>query len=648
MIEFFLHAARTCVLKRLVPWLIFAATAPALASHQANELQVDDAPKINLKGHLTVYRDPTGHRTIEDIADPTKDLFNPIQGSLSEGFTTDTVWVGFTLASALPESTMVKWLEVSQPLLFNATLYRKNADGRYVEVEGILNQAITPNQHKYRKSIFEIRLDNRLEQTFYLRMQSPSSISTELIIWEPGRFVAYSTAHRFFWGSAYGAYVLVIIFYTAFSIWTRERIHLLYASYIMVLCMASFYSGAWPLQFFPDGDVDWFFRMLGFWISLSPPLAMVFSFAYLNLQGKWLVYSRAITGVATISSICSVVLILSGRYVFAMPFLQVVAMTVISLSCAIAMIHSAKGNSNARMFLFAFSFFYLGASIRLLKNIGLLEPSFLTENGYQIGTFIHMLVMSGAIFSLYTRMRKDKLRAEYRLQDEINLRNQQADFMAMVSHEFRTPLTIISASAENLLNAPNMNANDKARVDKIIRANHRMAGLMQDYLNHERLLTQATSLSFKPIELGSTLQRAIQNFSETAQEPELILSIEPLMVMADKEMIEMVVYNLLSNAIRYAPGYQPVVHCRKHAHWAEFSVFNEGEGIPEQDLPHIFKKFFRGKNSSGTAGSGLGLYLIRSIIEKHNGHVFARNLSKGGCEFVVRLPLTDRRQTSIQ
>lgn len=625
-------------LKTIAAWLLVLISTTTWASHASNELHVDDTPKTTLSGHLNVYRDRSGRMSIEEVANAPSDLFKSIKGGLSEGFTSDAVWVGFTLVNRMQGEPVVKWLEVSQPLLFNASLYRQGLDGHFVEVNGIRNQALPQDKHQHRKSIFELELLNDQPQSFYLRIQSPSSISTELILWEPGEFVSFSAKHRFLWGAAYGAYVLVIIFYAAFAYWTRERIHLIYAVYITVQCMASFYSGAWIFQFYPDANQAWFFRILGLWLSLTPPLAMMFSFMYLDLKEKWLTFSRGVTGIATITAMISIVLVLSGHYVVAMPFLQIVTMTVILLSCLVALIHSAIGNANARMFLFAFSFFYIGASVRLLKNLGVIDPSFLTENGYQIGTFIHVLVMSGTIFSLYSNMRKDKLRAEYKLQDEINLRNQQADFMAMVSHEFRTPLTIIAASSENLLNESSLNTDCRARVQKIIRANHRLTGLMQDYLNHERLLNQASALSIKPMELNATLQQAISHFSDTAQEPIFRPCTRPVLVMADKEMIEMVAYNLLSNAIRYAPGHSPIVQVQENDQWAEFTVFNEGDGIPQQDLAHIFKKFFRGANASGTTGSGLGLYLIKSIVEKHNGQVLARNLTTGGCEFVVRLP----------
>jgi len=112
---------------------------------------------------------------------------------------------------------------------------------------------------------------------------------------------------------------------------------------------------------------------------------------------------------------------------------------------------------------------------------------------------------------------------------------------------------------------------------------------MQDYLNHERLLSQTSSLSIKPIGLNATLQHAVLHFRDTAHEPTFIPSPHPIMVMADKEMIDMVAYNLLSNAIRYAPGCKPIVRCQLNGVWGEISVFNEGTGIPTQDLPHIFK-----------------------------------------------------------
>ena len=626
---------KTCL---LLVWVMCCASA--WASHQSNTLQIDlQEAKINLKGHLAVYRDRIGTRTIEEVADPQKDLFKPIQSGLSEGFTSDAVWVGFTLSNESKGTPAIRWLELTQPLLFNAQLFKKTDDGLYAEIPGLLNKALPRGQHNYQRSIFEIRLDDDRPQSFYLRLVSPSSISTEFILWAPGEFVAYSTVHRFLSGSIYGAYMIMIIFYMAFAFWTRQRIHLLYAVYITTLGMASFYSGAWPMQFFPQLEQGDFFKMLGFWICMNPPLVMLFSFSYLNLRGGWLRFSQLVIGVAAVTAGFSIWLVMTDRYVLAMPMLQTMAMSVISLACLTALIHSAKGNKNARILLFSFGFFYVGATLRLLKNIGVLEPSFWTENGYQIGTFIHMLIMSGTVFSLYSKMRREKQQAEYRLQAEIHLRQEQSDFMAMVSHEFRTPMAIIDATTTNLLNDATLPAESQKRVEKIVRANTRLTGLMQDYLNHERLMSEATSLEPEVIDLNTTVQEAVSQFSESIPRPQYVAPAAPILVMADKKMVEMIVYNLLSNALRYAPGCQPVVHCETLGFWGQFRVFNEGEGIPEADLPYIFQKFFRGKNASGTTGSGLGLYLIRTIVEKLNGQVFATNLSTGGCEFIVRLPL---------
>jgi len=273
------------------------------ASYEADSLLLDSRPKINLSGHLSVYRDSTGLVSIKDIVNPSSNLFKPINGSLSEGFTSDTVWVQFTLVGPRAEAPSIRWLELSQPLLFNASLFQKNADGQYTEVQGVLNQTLAQSEPGHRKTVFEIRIDNANPQSFYLRLNAPSSISSELILWKPDQFATYNSIQLFLWGAIYGAYAIMILFYSGFYFWTRDRIHMLYAVYITVQCMSSFYSGTWPLLFVPDLSSDVFFRTLGVALCLTLPIAMIFSFLYLNLKGKWRIFSNGVIGIATVSSI---------------------------------------------------------------------------------------------------------------------------------------------------------------------------------------------------------------------------------------------------------------------------------------------------------------------------------------------------------
>lgn len=606
--------------------------------------RVDDTTQIDLSGHLSVYRDTTGHASIEKIAESSADLFKPIKGSLSEGFTSDVVWVTFTLIKKEELQPITRWLELKEPLLFNSVLYEKKDQGKYVKVPGLLNQRIKENRKEYKKSIFEIELIDNQPKTFYLRINSQSSISSRLILWDPGQFVAINTAYRFFWGSAYGAYLIVIVLYFGFWLWSRDSTHLKYSAYILILLLASFYTDAWPQQFFPDLSSVWFFRILGILICLTLPAAMIFSFSFLKFQDKWQFYSRIIILFTFVFSSIAICLVLTDNFRIAMPLIQTCAVTAIALTWIAAFKNSKNNSRMAKLFLISFGFFYVGILLRVLRNFGIIPSNDFSENSYQIGIFIHMLIMSGAIYSIYTDMREVARESAIKLNTEIKLRKEQNEFITLLSHEFRTPLSIISSSAENILRSSNLNQEIRYRVEKIFKANHRMSEMMKSHLVNERLLDDLLLLNTEILDLNKTVADSLQDYQDLVHPVKFEPWPTSIFVLAETGMIDMIICNLLGNAVRYSPDGSVTVSCHVHGAWGEISVLDDGDGIPEKDLPHVFKKHYRGSNASGTSGTGLGLYLIQSIIEKLNGQVFARNHPTGGCEFIVRLPLVSHNE----
>jgi signal transduction histidine kinase len=291
------------------------------------------------------------------------------------------------------------------------------------------------------------------------------------------------------------------------------------------------------------------------------------------------------------------------------------------------------------VFLFAFSFFYVGACLRVLKNLGIVESNFTTEYSYQFGTLIHMLVMTAAVFWGYVKTQREKSIAELKLQSERELRKDQNNFIAMISHELRNPLSIISASTENLMTEKALSPEIRNRISKISRANQRLSQLVMEYLHNEEILDAAATLHFESSDLNLIVKDALQYFNDLVPAPIFHPNPGIAKAMIDVRMIKMVIFNLVTNAVRYSPNCAPVVTCQTLESWFEIVVFNEGSGIPEEDIPHIFKKFYRGANATGTSGSGLGLYLIEAIVSKHHGNMTARNIASRGCEFIVRLPL---------
>lgn len=268
-----------------------------------------------------------------------------------------------------------------------------------------------------------------------------------------------------------------------------------------------------------------------------------------------------------------------------------------------------------------------------------MEPNFWSNNAYQIGTFLHMLIMSVSVFAAYSRLRKDKQQAEYQLEAESRLRQEQATFLGMVSHEFRTPLSIIASTCDNLLTESGLSDQIRARVEKIIRANKRLIALMEEYLSYERLVADSASQLHKTFDLSQLTQRIVMDVNDQEGPIVQLRTTGPVMMLGDPELMGVALRNLIVNARRHSPEPEAVkLRIERQAQEVIVTVTDQGPGIEPSEREKIFEKFFRGRNALSKPGAGMGLYLVKSIVEQHQGLVQQRNLVPQGCEFVIRLP----------
>ena len=156
-------------------------------------------------------------------------------------------------------------------------------------------------------------------------------------------------------------------------------------------------------------------------------------------------------------------------------------------------------------------------------------------------------------------------------------------------------------------------------------------------------------LSTQEMDLTKVMAVAVNTARSIAKGHEIVLAIprRPVKVEGDRVQIELVMDNLLGNAIKYSPMGRPVrVELRKKGLEVEVKVLDQGIGIAPQHLPKVFDKFYRveGGYSRRTPGSGLGLYICRSIIEAHGGRIWAESVPGGGSTFSFVLPISQSRQ----
>ncbi len=220
----------------------------------------------------------------------------------------------------------------------------------------------------------------------------------------------------------------------------------------------------------------------------------------------------------------------------------------------------------------------------------------------------------------------------------------QSEFISSVSHELRTPLTAISGWAETLYQGEVRNAEDVRKgMGIIVSESRRLTNMVEELLEFSRIEAGRFNLSVEPLDLTAELEDAVYTYREFFQRKGLLLEYrepeeEIPQISGDPERLRQVFCNLLDNADKHGgSGGKVEVSAFREENSAVIRIRDYGPGIPEEELPHVKYKFYKG--SSKARGSGIGLAVCDEIITRHNGTLELGNAEGGGCVVTIRLPL---------
>lgn len=225
------------------------------------------------------------------------------------------------------------------------------------------------------------------------------------------------------------------------------------------------------------------------------------------------------------------------------------------------------------------------------------------------------------------------------------LLSMKTDFVGNVSHELKTPLTSIAIYAE-LLSSGRAGGRAEEFGSTILREARRLQGLIEGLLSFARDEASAHSGRREPVRLDALVEEACASFHAVSQRRAIVVEVEttPCALLGDPTMIRPVVDNLVDNAIKYGRegGFVHVQAVREGAH-AILRVRDDGQGIPEEDLPNVFDRFYRGGGdlTRSVSGTGLGLAIVRRNVEFHGGEVSVRSRVGSGTTFEIRFPATE-------
>lgn len=260
-----------------------------------------------------------------------------------------------------------------------------------------------------------------------------------------------------------------------------------------------------------------------------------------------------------------------------------------------------------------------------------------------------IVVCAAAIYAFITRTRinqqlKASMDEQNRMTTEMEEMTQtQLQFFTNVSHELRTPLTLIAGPTEQLLEDPAVHGVQRTMLEMVQRNTRILIQLVGEILDFRKVQNNKAELHLNRFYLQHELTTWTEDFRTVAARRGITIRVDvsgvedDAVLIADRDKMEHVYFNIMSNALKYTPdGGCITTTLLHHDHCYTLRIADTGKGIPTEELPHLFERFYQAKGAIG--GTGIGLSLVKAYIDMHRGSVHAESVEGKGTTFVIELP----------
>ena len=562
-------------------------------------------------------------------------------------------------------------LEVTNPLHDDLRLYTQAANGSFTERRAGDQLPREQWEINYRQAVFHLDLDTEAPHTLWLRLQSRNFMSAQVLLWQAQAFHQAVRTESLLYGLFFGVYFTILIFHLFFWCWTRESVSGWYALYVASNGLTALLWAGY-FQHYSHWSGTLTDALLGSLLCNSIWIATMVAVSQMEFE-RVLPRTRRVLviGSALLSALFITLSLTAGYSVGVLPA-RLVVLGWAPMLLALATRLWWRGHAPARFFVLAFGILIAGGVLRYLRILGWVDPSFLTDYSFEVSSIINMLIMSLAITGRYNDMKREKLAAQAALNsslevqvqertvllvDEISRREalevdlrralaveqlawqQQQDFVAMVSHEFRTPLAIINTSVHHVVQSLDASqAKSVERCTNIKESARRMSDLMDEYLSLDRIEGTTQALKLTACDISEVVAGVVAEWPSHLIE--LIATAAPPALQCDWKLLQVALRNLISNGLRHSPPDLPL------RLWVQgqpgggvlIEISDAGSGIPDDEMARVFQKYFRGRGALGKPGAGLGLYLVERIAQLHGGSVKVESTPDHGSRFSLNLP----------
>jgi signal transduction histidine kinase len=265
---------------------------------------------------------------------------------------------------------------------------------------------------------------------------------------------------------------------------------------------------------------------------------------------------------------------------------------------------------------------------------------------YFINLFLRIISLTLITYLIYSyKIQKDKLNATIK---KLEITNQEKnDYVGMAAHDLRSPINSIYSYTDLLLDAKNTNLSEKqvSHINKIRTLSSKMITLLTETLDYTKIESGTVELHIQPFDYLATINEIVDEMHAFAKKKNITIEFDiqerKIALNFDRNRIEQVFINLISNAIKYSkPNTKVIIRVRKADNYVITDIIDQGIGIKEKEIEHIFKPFVK-TSSLPTAGEdsvGLGLAIVKKLVEAHNGKIYVTSKPNVGSTFSFALP----------
>jgi signal transduction histidine kinase len=604
---------------------------------------------VTLK-NIERFHDPNGSMTLDDVL---KAEFSPGKDLINSGFVSGAEWFRVYLPKV--ETDPVKaLLELDILSSTRVTLYEPTESGPFRTREIASTTPWEQREIYYRTPVFKVDITRQEGRAVYLRVESMASIRGKVKLWRQHALDTHIGQDTLINGAVIGALCVNSAFALVLLCVSRRGLILLFIIYSLSFTISMLINSGY-IQWISKSYLGPQWATITLCLSsLSMMANAVFSVIILCFKQ----YARPFYSPVMIASVSVGILTLSllfmGHYRIAV---QINQANIIILSVVMMVVSLYVALKAREGFIWALTIGYIplraGIITRFMTNFGIIKPNFWSGPEFiSISVITHLFMIITAMVWQFSRNNRERVSAQHQLNladkliyQEKESNNVRFNFLRSLSHELRTPTSIINMAAQNLLyelTMPNVSHEVIARrITKIKTASDRLTDLVHSQIS--RFGENQHGLYVEILKIDTTT--LINRISEDLKESQLGLVITladniPPFLHCDEGMLRVLVRNLVSNARHYS-GNLPITvkYALTDASQFSISVSDQGQGIPKDDIGHIFERNFRGANSGGHNGSGVGLYLVKTITNFHNGEVTVESVVGQGSEFRVTLPI---------